>query len=255
MAGDHLGDQGDAKTVATSSSRVGRSLTSRVVWRSRPAAASCWSTSMRSPQSGWKSTNGSPASSARPTWSRPASGWLGAQATSSGLLASLRTTSPLGGRPTGATRARSRAPAATSASRVPVPAWRSRSSTPGCSAWKRPSTASRSTAGGRICIVPTARLPRRSPCTAATASAAADAAARARRASGSRASPAWVSSTRRVLRTNRAAPSSRSRARIDADSPDWTMCSRWAARVKWRSSAAATKCSSCRSSTIHLPGR
>ena len=70
------------------------------------------------------------------------------------------------------------------------------------------------------------------PRTAATAFWAAAALARVRSASVSSAWPAAVSSTRRVLRMNSEVPNSISSARIDADSPDWEMCSSSAARVK-----------------------
>ena len=54
--------------------------------------------------------------------------------------------------------------------------------------------------------------------------------------------PASVSVTLRVVRTNSGVCSSRSSARIEADSPDWDTISRSAARVKCWSSATATKC-------------
>ena len=57
------------------------------------------------------------------------------------------------------------------------------------------------------------------------------------------------SPTRRVVRSKSRVPSSPSSARIEADSPDWTMFDRCAARLKCPSSAAATKCSSWRIST------
>src|SRR5271166_508513 len=53
-------------------------------------------------------------------------------------------------------------------------------------------------------------------------------------------------------RTNKSAPSSRSRALIVADTPDWTTCSLTAAWVKLRVSATAKKCSRWRSSTQPL---
>jgi hypothetical protein len=69
-------------------------------------------------------------------------------------------------------------------------------------------------------MTPRVKVPRRKPCTAATASMAARADARVRRASASSAPPAAVSSTRRVVRVNKCACSSRSRDRMVADSPD-----------------------------------
>lgn len=95
--------------------------------------------------------------------------------------------------------------------------------------------------------------PRIKPCTAATASFAARTLASVRQASSSRARPAAVSSTLRVLRTNSGVPSSCSRARTEADSPDWEIMRRSAARVKWCSSATATKYSRWRSSMIQKP--
>ena len=54
--------------------------------------------------------------------------------------------------------------------------------------------------------------------------------------------------TLRVLRMKSDVPSSLSSARTDADRPDCEICRISAARVKWRSSATITKCSSWRSS-------
>jgi hypothetical protein len=62
-----------------------------------------------------------------------------------------------------------------------------------------------------------------------------------RTASGSRASPAAVRSTRRVVRSNSGAPSCDSSCRIAWDSGDWAMRSASAARPKCRVSATATK--------------
>ncbi len=92
------------------------------------------------------------------------------------------------------------------------------------------------------CSAPSESVPRSTPCTAATASCADRTCARIRSASPSSARPASVSVTRRVVRTNSGARSSRSSARIDADRPDWDTSSRSAARVKCWSSATATKC-------------
>lgn len=93
------------------------------------------------------------------------------------------------------------------------------------------------------------------PCTAATASWAERTCARIRSASPSRARPAGVSVTRRVVRTNSGVCSSRSSARMDADRPDWDTRRRSAARVKCWSSATATKCWRWRSSMIEKPIR
>ncbi len=130
-----------------------------------------------------------------------------------------------------------------------MPAWRIRSSTPGWISWNRASTAGRCTTC-RHCRLPTDNVPRSSPCTAATASRADSTLLNALRASGNSARPACVSSTWRVVRRNSGAPSSTSNARIDADNPDCATCMRLAALVKWHSSAAATKYSSCLSSTF-----
>ena len=56
--------------------------------------------------------------------------------------------------------------------------------------------------------------------------------------------PASVSSTLRVVRTKRRESRSLSSAWIEADSADWLIRQRLAARVKWPSSATATNCSS-----------
>ena len=54
-----------------------------------------------------------------------------------------------------------------------------------------------------------------------------------------------------VVRSKSLVSSSRSSERMDTDRADWTRWRRRAARVKFRSSATATKCSRCRSSTIN----
>src|SRR5258706_6743628 len=69
---------------------------------------------------------------------------------------------------------------------------------------------------------------------------------------GSSAAPASVSTTRCELRSNSRVPSSRSRARIAAETPDCTTRSRCAARVKFRSSATVTKYTRWRSSTASI---
>ena len=66
-------------------------------------------------------------------------------------------------------------------------------------------------------------------------------AARMRAASTFRNSPAGVSRTWRVVRTNSGVPSSPSSWRIDWDSAGWAMWRRSAARPKWRVSATAAK--------------
>ena len=111
-----------------------------------------------------------------------------------------------------------------------------------------PGTLIREPGGDWDCMIPRRTSPRRPPRTASTASRPASAAPKAARAWGSSARPASVSVTPRARRTNSGAPSSASRRRSDAETADWTMCSRPAARVIPPSSAAATNASSCRSS-------
>jgi MFS family permease len=89
--------------------------------------------------------------------------------------------------------------------------------------------------------VPTRTDPRSPPCTSPTASLADWAASSTARARGSSAAPASVSATRFDVRSSSGAPSSRSSTLTAAETPDWTTCSRVAARVKLRSSATATK--------------
>lgn len=95
--------------------------------------------------------------------------------------------------------------------------------------------------------------PAQQPRTASTASFAARTPARVRSASTSRARPASVSRTLRVVRLNSGVRSSCSSARTEADRPDCDTATRSAARVKCRSSATATKCSSWRNSMIENP--
>ena len=61
------------------------------------------------------------------------------------------------------------------------------------------------------------------------------------RAGSSRARPAGVSATDRVLRSNSVVPSSRSSSLMVRVTGGWAMCSRSAARRKWSSSATARK--------------
>ena len=63
----------------------------------------------------------------------------------------------------------------------------------------------------------------------------------ARVALASKASPASVMTTRRLVRSNSGRPSSSSICRIWCESVDCVMCRRAAARVKLRSSASMTK--------------
>ena len=167
----------------------------------------------------------------------------------SGSAASGVITTPRGAGPVTATRATSRRPAASRSISRAEPPNRSLTSTPGCRERNRASWAGTSTTP-RHCSPPTLSVPRSTPRTAATASCAAATLASVRCDSASSTRPASVSSTRRVLRTNSGVPSSVSSARIEADKPDWEICSSSAALVKWDSSATATKCSSWRSSMI-----
>ena len=162
----------------------------------------------------------------RATASRSRSGWVGPQASTMGSSATGVNVTP--GAPASGARRRTRGPGRRCGhvrSESVDPPCRSSISTPGCAAWKRARIAGRFTAP-RHCRVPTASVPRSRPCTAATASLAAATPARVWRASVSSACPSSVSSTLRVLRTNRPAPSSRSSDRIDADRPDCATCIR-----------------------------
>ncbi len=94
---------------------------------------------------------------------------------------------------------------------------------------------------GRLSTVPIRSTPRLSPWTSATASWAPRAAFSVIRAFSRKTSPAAVSLTWRVLRISSGAPSSCSSVRMEADRADWTMLTRWAARVKCISCATATK--------------
>ena len=170
-------------------------------------------------------------SAARPTSSVAASSWSGWQSTTSGSAASGVITTPRGAGPVTATRATSRRPAASRSISWADPPNRSLTSTPGCRDRNRASWAGTSTTP-RHCSPPTLSVPRSTPRTAATASCAAATLASVRCDSASSTRPASVSSTRRVLRTNNGVPSSVSSARIEADRPDWEICSSSAARVK-----------------------
>ena len=90
-------------------------------------------------------------------------------------------------------------------------------------------------------MVPIATRPVCSPATAATASRADRAPASSARACGSSARPASVRTTRRPVRSNRSAPSSRSRLRIEVLSADCTISSERAAAVKPPSVTTAMK--------------
>src|SRR6202035_365687 len=100
----------------------------------------------------------------------------------------------------------------------------------------------------RDCIRPRRSDPRIPSSAFTTAVRAAEAASSVLRASGRSARPASVSWTACVVRSNRRVPRSRSRLRTETESADWPRYTRLDARVKLRSSATATKCSSWRSS-------
>ena len=93
----------------------------------------------------------------------------------------------------------------------------------------------------RHCSAPTRSVPASSRETCTTASRASVAEESMERANGSSARPASVGSTLRVVRVNSLVPSSISRLRIAADSPDWETPVTSAARVNCRSSARATR--------------
>ena len=159
----------------------------------------------------------------------------------------VNASSPAGGAPAAPIRARSAVPVRTrSMSQSELPSSRV-IPTPG---WARWNAASASNSGVTVqaVTIPTTIRPESSPVTSSTACRAADAAASAARACGSAAIPAPVSVATRPDRSMRAAPRSRSSWRIWALTPDWLTCTRCAARVKFASSATATKYSSCRSS-------
>ncbi len=86
---------------------------------------------------------------------------------------------------------------------------------------------------------------------AATASSASDSRLRARL---SKASPASVSSTRWVERRNSSQPINRSRLRICRLNAGCDTNRRWAARLKFNSSATATNERRCRSSIVSGAG-
>src|SRR3954469_2951562 len=89
------------------------------------------------------------------------------------------------------------------------------------------------------CIVPTVTVPRRPPRTSATASRADWAPLSSSRAWGSSASPAWVSATWWVLRSNGGLARSSSSRRTAAETADCVVSSRRAAAEKTPSSATA----------------
>ena len=204
------------------------------------------------PQSAGSRRNARPIRSASLARSFAAAGCSGAQASTRASLSSALTSTFSGSRVGRATNATSRRPVRTCSTNSSEPPCRSRISSAGCSLRKPVSSAGRLIAC-RHWSEPIESEPRSRPWTAATASFAALLADRARSASTRSACPAAVSCTCRVLRRNSVAPNSFSSERIDADRPDWAMCRRCAARVKWHSCATATKCSSCLSSTVlHL---
>ncbi|MBB2966847.1 hypothetical protein FHX33_001579 [Leifsonia aquatica] len=97
----------------------------------------------------------------------------------------------------------------------------------------------------RLVKMPTRTAPRSSPSPRA-ASRIRSTASTAPRASRSTASPAAVNRTPCGSRSKSGAPSSRSSARMPADTVDWAANRRSAARVKFSSSATATRYSSWR---------
>src|SRR4051812_14358053 len=121
------------------------------------------------------------------------------------------------------------------------------SSTPGWARWNA-ARASNSGVTVQPMTIPTVSRPRIRSVISPTAWPSAPAAPSAVRACSSAAFPAGVRVAVRAERSKSSAPSSRSSWRIWALMPDWLMCTRSAARVKFCSSATATKYSSCLSS-------
>jgi hypothetical protein len=87
-----------------------------------------------------------------------------------------------------------------------------------------------------------------SPVTSFTACRTASSDANTERTCSSAAAPAAVKVAVRPDRSKSVAPRSSSSFRICALTPDWLMCTRFAARVKFSSPATAMKYSSCLSS-------
>ena len=159
--------------------------------------------------------------------------------------------SPPGGAPAAPIRATSAAPVRTcSTSQSELPST-SAISMPGWARWNA-ARASNSGATVQAVTIPTTIRPASSPVTSSTAWRTAAAAASAARACGRAAAPAAVSVATRPDRSIRDAPRSRSSWRTCALTPDWLTWTRSAARVKFASSATATKYSSCLNSiTTH----
>ena len=107
---------------------------------------------------------------------------------------------------------------------------------------------SSSTAGPTAGETPMRTVPASPRPTSRARAKAASAAPRASRPDSSSAAPAAVRRTSRVVRSSSSTPSSRSRRPTDFDTACWARCSRSAARVKFRSSATATKVRSSRRS-------
>ncbi len=149
--------------------------------------------------------------------------------------------SPSGNAAASGTRyARSSSPARSASVSSPTGASRTDTWTPGNRRWKVASSAGRSTQVS-VWMVPMATRPVARPVTAATACRASSAPASSARARGTSARPASVSTTRRPVRSNSSAPSSRSRLRTDELSADCTISSRRAAAVKPPSVTTAMK--------------
>jgi hypothetical protein len=209
-----------------------------------PWAAQAWSSTVRIPVPAGRHTIGYAVMSARVTRACPARGWPGGRAATSRSLMMGSALSPGGGAPDAPMRARSASPARTrSVSRSELSSIRV-ISTPGWARWK----AARALNSGvtvHAVTMPTTSRPRISPFTASTACRTAPADASTARACGSAAAPAAVRVAARPDRSIRVAPRSCSSCRIWALTPDWLICTRCAARVKFASSATAMKYSSC----------
>ena len=207
------------------------SLISNAGVRSRPAAANARSEMIRVPQPGGVSAIGSPARSASVTDGARRQPVLGRRRSARSAPTPAASARPRAARRAARRtrgRARPRRPARAISTEPPL-RWPTRSSTPG---WRSrnsrsmPGTLTREPGGDCDCMIPSRTTPRRPPRTASTASRPASAAASAARAWGSSARPASVSRTPRARRSNSGVPSSASRRRSEAETADWTMCSR-----------------------------
>ena len=145
----------------------------------------------------------------------------------------------------GRTKATSTVPSRRPATGWLRPAFESTSRTSG---WRSPKRRTVSPTSGTIAVpdMPTRSVTRSARRAASSSAVAVSSASRMLRAWGSSRSPASVSATLRVLRSNSVTPTRRSSCRIWEESACWAMNSRSAARVKCSSSATATNARSSR---------